>query len=57
MHLFFYKAADPSVACGDALVVGRSLEGLPELRLSEILAKVRSASPLLTKRMDEASQE
>ena len=57
MHLFFYTAADPSVACGDALVAGRSLEGLPELRLSEILAKVRSASPPLTKRVDEASQE
>ena len=45
MHLFFYTAADPSVACGDALVAGRSLEGLPELRLSELLAKVRSARP------------
>jgi len=43
MHLFFYRAADPDVACGDALVVGRSLEGLPELRLPELLAGARSA--------------
>ena len=45
MHLFFYTAADPAVARGDALVAGRSLEGLPELRLCELLANVRS-SPL-----------
>jgi len=44
MHLFFYKAADPNVACGDTLVAGRSLEGLPEIRLPEILAGARSAS-------------
>lgn len=43
MHLFFYTAADPFVACGDTLVAGRSLEGLPELRLPELLAEVRSA--------------
>jgi len=43
MHLFFYKAADPDVACGDTLVAGRSLEGLPELRLLELLAGARSA--------------
>ena len=43
MHLVFYTAADPSVACGDALVPGRSLEGLPALQLSELLAKARSA--------------
>ena len=43
MHLFFYKAADPDVACGDTLVAGRSLEGLPELRLPELLAGARPA--------------
>ena len=43
MHLFFYKAADPDVACGETLVAGRSLEGLPELRLPELLAGARSA--------------
>lgn len=44
MHVVFYKAADPLVACGDVFVVGRSLEGLPELRLSELLAEVGSSS-------------
>ena len=43
LHLFFYNAAAPSVARGDALVAGRSLEGLPELRLRELLAKARSS--------------
>ncbi len=43
MHLVFYPAADPFVACGDVLETGRSLDGLPELRLSELLSKVRSA--------------
>ena len=43
MHLVFYKAADPSVACGDALVPGRSLEGLPLLQLPDLLAEARSA--------------
>ena len=43
MHLVFYPAADPSVACGDLLETGRSLDGLPELRLSELLDKVRLA--------------
>ena len=43
MHLVFYAAADPSVACGDELVPGRSLEGLSELQLSDLLAKARSA--------------
>jgi hypothetical protein len=42
MHLFFYAAAEPSVACGDALVAGTSLEGLPELRLPELLVNARS---------------
>ncbi len=56
MHLSFYTAADPSVACGDILTAGRSLEELPELLLSELLAKARSVAPL-TERVDEASQE
>ena len=43
MQLFFYTAADPSVACGDALVPGRSLEGLSQLQLPDLLAKARSA--------------
>ena len=43
MHLVFYAAADPSVACGDALVPGRSLEGLSQLQLPDLLAKARSA--------------
>ncbi len=42
LHLVFYSAADPSVACGGALVPGKSLEGLPELQLPELLAKVGS---------------
>ena len=45
MHLCFYKAADPSVVCGDALVEGKSLGELPESRLPELLVKVRSAPP------------
>ncbi len=43
MHLVFYAAADTSVACGDELVPGRSLEGLSQLQLSDLLAKARSA--------------
>ena len=43
MHLVFYTAAHPSVACGDALVPGRSLEGLSQLQLPDLLAKARSA--------------
>ncbi len=39
MHLTFYIAADPLVACGELLVPGRSLEGLTELQLPELLAK------------------
>jgi hypothetical protein len=45
MHLIFYTAADPLVSCGEAVVAGGSLEGLPELHLSELLAKVKSAPP------------
>ena len=43
MHLVFYSAADPFVACGDLLETGRSLDGLPELRLPELLTKARLA--------------
>ena len=43
MHLVFYTAADPFVACGDVLVPGSSLEGLLELRLRELLINVESA--------------
>jgi hypothetical protein len=43
MHLVFYKTTDPSTACGEALVPGSSLEGLPELRLPDLLGKARSA--------------
>ncbi len=43
MHLVFYMAADPSVACGDVLVPGRSLEGIPPLQLPDLLAKARSS--------------
>ena len=43
MHLVFYTAADPSVPCGDALVPGRSLEGLSQVHLPDLLAKARSA--------------
>ncbi len=46
MHLSFYSTADPSVACRDALVVGRSLEGLPQDRLPELFAEASSAPPL-----------
>ena len=41
MHLIFYTAADPSAACGDVLVPGSSLEGLPELRLRELLTDLK----------------
>ena len=41
MHLVFYSAADPLVACGDLLETGRSVDGLQELRLPELLAKAR----------------
>jgi len=44
MHLVFYSAADPFVACGDLLETGRSLDGLPELRLPELLTKARLAA-------------
>ena len=44
MHLVFYRAADPFVACGDLLETGRSLDGLSELRLSELLVEVRLAA-------------
>jgi hypothetical protein len=43
MHLVFYSAADPHVACGDLLETGRSLDGLTELRLPELLAQARLA--------------
>ena len=43
MHLVFYTAADPSVACGEALVPGTSLEGLPQRQLPDLLAQARSA--------------
>ena len=43
MHLVFYMAADPSVACGDVLVPGRSLEGIPPLQLPDLLVKATSA--------------
>ena len=43
MHLVFYSGADPLVPCGDVLETGRSLDGLPELRLPELLTKARSA--------------
>ncbi len=43
MHLVFYSAADPFVACGDLLETGRSLDGLPELRVPELLTMARSA--------------
>lgn len=46
MHLVFYTVADPSVACGDALVPGSSLEGLSELELPELLDRARSAPSL-----------
>ncbi len=45
LHLVFYTAADPSVARGEVLCPGRSLEGLPELRLPELLAKAGSDRP------------
>jgi len=41
MHLVFYAVSDPFVACGELLETGRSLDGLPELRLPELLAKAR----------------
>jgi len=44
MHLVFYSVSDPFVACGELLETGRSLDGLPELRLPELLAKARLAS-------------
>ena len=43
MHLVFYAASDPFVACGDLLETGTSLDGLPALRLPELLAKARLA--------------
>ena len=43
MHLVFYRATDPLTACGDLLETGRSLEGLSEFRLSELLGSVRLA--------------
>jgi len=43
MHLAFYRATAPDTACGDLLETGRSLEGLSELRLSELLSSVRLA--------------
>lgn len=43
LHLVFYTAADPTVACADALVPGRSLEGLPQLLLPDLLVQARSA--------------
>jgi hypothetical protein len=44
MHLVFYSAADPHVACGDLLETGRSLDGLTELRLRELLTQARLAA-------------
>jgi hypothetical protein len=41
MHLVFYSVSDPFVACGELLETGRSLDGLPELRLPELLARAR----------------
>ncbi len=55
MHLVFYTAADPLVACGDVLVPGSSLQRLPELRLRELLSDLESARRL-TNRADKASQ-
>lgn len=43
MHLVFYRATDPLTACGDLLETGRSLDGLSEFRLSELLVSVRLA--------------
>ena len=43
MHLVFYRSAEPLVSCGEVVVPGRSLEELPELRLSELVTKVGSA--------------
>ncbi len=43
MHLVFYAVSDPLVACGELLETGRSLDGLPELRLPELLIKARLA--------------
>ena len=43
MHLVFYTAADTSVACGEGLGPGRSLEGLPPRQLPDLLAQARSA--------------
>ncbi len=44
MHLVFYAADAPDVACGDLLETGRSLDGLPDLELPELLAKARLAA-------------
>ena len=43
MHLVFYSSSDPFVACGELLETGRTLDGLPELRLPELFAKARLA--------------
>ena len=43
LHLVFYAADEPPVACGDAMVPGKSLEDLSGLHLSDLLAKARSA--------------
>jgi hypothetical protein len=43
LHLLFYAADDPLVACGEVLVPGRSLEAISELELSELVSEARSA--------------
>jgi hypothetical protein len=42
MHLVFYSAADPLVGRGEVFTPADSLDGLPELRLSELLTAVES---------------
>ena len=43
LHLVFYASDDPLVSCGDVLVPARSLEGIPDLALCELLSEARSA--------------
>ena len=40
MHLVFYSAADPLVACGEVFVPTNSLDELPDMRLRELLDAV-----------------
>lgn len=44
MHLVFFMASDPSVACREVLAPGKSLEGLAEAQLPDLLTKARSAT-------------